>query len=217
MKTSSVLGYLFVALMGAVIGALLFYSRVPDGKVIVDKSSVDSLNAFIRLSDSIKTLSDKPIITHTDTIYVEKEVYIATSTIVANPNNSDSDSIHYNDSLLVKDEVAVWVDFYLKGYRDKITLNWKYKPIVRNIETITEKPIYYPVVEAIEVEKSRFYTGHYLSLAAGGNAKMFNFGIDYTIIKEDWIYGLEYRRYGSQNVYGFQVGYNLRSLFKKND
>ena len=217
MKASNVLGFLFVILIGMVSGALLFRScsSLPDGKVIVNQSAVDSLNAYIAFTDSVKNLLLIPDTIKIDTIYVEK-IHYTTSVPDHVIDDSDPDVVHVSDSLIVKDTVYVWTDIIVRGRVQDITINWRYKPTIRKIETTIEIPTPYPVIETITNEVIKYSTGHYLSLAAGGNAKMFNFGLDYTITRENWIYGLEYRRYGDQNVYGFQVGVNLRTLFKKN-
>jgi len=34
-------------------------------------------------------------------------------------------------------------------------------------------------------------------------------------VKKDYIYGLQYRRYGEDNVYGIKFGINLNTLFKR--
>ena len=71
----------------------------------------------------------------------------------------------------------------------------------------------YPVITNIEVPVPS--TGNYLSLGVGGNGKMFIFGVDYDRVKRDYIYGLQYRRYGDVNVYGVKAGINLNTIFKR--
>jgi len=36
---------------------------------------------------------------------------------------------------------------------------------------------------------------------------------DYDLVKKDYIYGLQYRRYGEVSVYGIKIGINLNTLF----
>ena len=43
----------------------------------------------------------------------------------------------------------------------------------------------------------------------------FIFGVDYDLVKTDYVYGLQYRRWGGQNVYGIKLGVNLNTLFKR--
>ena len=118
----------------------------------------------------------------------------------------------YTDTLQVDGEINAWVRFKVRGYvLDNI--HWEYKPIVKEITTTIEKNIPYPVIQNVEVPVPS--TGNYLSLAAGGNDKMFIFGVDYDLVKKDYIYGLQYRRYGQYNIYGIKIGINLNTLFKR--
>ena len=84
--------------------------------------------------------------------------------------------------------------------------------MIRSIETITEKPVYKPIITTIKIPE--YVTGHYLSAVAGGNDKFFTFGVDYDLVKFYRIYGFQYRRQGDQNVYAVKIGINLSALFK---
>jgi hypothetical protein len=92
-------------------------------------------------------------------------------------------------------------------------MEWGYNPVFREKEKIITKKVPYPVIENVEVPVP--ITGNYLSLAIGGNDKMFNFGLDYDMVTRDYIYGLQYRRMGEVNVYGAKIGINLNTLFNR--
>lgn len=208
------LAVFFALLIGAIAGGFVVYKfkPLPEGKVIANQSAIDSLNAFIIIADSIKNLPMEPVVIKTDTVYIKVPQYV-TSTPTAEQDEKDTTITHYNDSLVLEKEINVWVDIMVKGAIKDLKIAWKYTPVVQTIETITEKPVYKYIIETIEVPE--YVTGHYLSGVAAGNDKMFNFGIDYDLVNSKYIYGLQYRRYGDDNVYGIKLGVNLRTLFKK--
>jgi hypothetical protein len=187
-------------------------NRVPDGMVLVPQSTLDSLNAYIELSDSLQVIANLP----PDTIYILDTVYIKdpVSAVTTPYSEEEGKLTYYEDSLKVENEIDVEIAFTSTG---KLTtpIYWEYTPIIHEIETIIEKKIPYPILTTIEVEVPKYYNGHYLSLVVGGNDKMFNFGVDYDFVKENHIYGFQYRKYGEQNVYGVKIGINLSTLFKR--
>jgi hypothetical protein len=215
MKKSSVLGVLFALLVGAFIGGWLVYKfkPLPQGMVIVPQTTVDSLNAYIILADSLEVLANLP----PDTVEVEVIVYkdsivYVETTPTPQPDPSDSSILAYSDTLRVEGEINAWVDFKVKGYVID-NLYWGYTPIIKETTiTVTEK-IPYPVITNIEVPV--YAVGNYLSLGVGGTGNLFIFGVDYDRVKTDYIYGLQYRRWGEVNVYGIKAGINLNTLFKK--
>jgi hypothetical protein len=215
MKTSKWLSIAFVLLLLCIIGHFVFdfiKHRVPEGMVLVPQSTVDSLDAYIAIADSLETLANSvPDTVYLDTVYVLAE---STATTTPTPIEEEDSITTYSDTLSVEGEVNAWVTYKVRGYVEGVA-QWGYTPIIREIETIIEKKIPYPVIETIEVKVPEYYTGHYLSLAVGGNDKMFNFGVDYDLVRENRIYGLQYRRYGEYNVYGVKVGINLAALFKR--
>lgn len=217
MKKSNVIGALFVLILGLFLGGFLVhkFKPVPDGMVLVPQSTVDSLDAYILLADSLEVLANLPpdTIKVDSIVYVDKIVYKET-TPTAEPDPSDSSVQVYSDSLQVDGEINAWVKFKVRGYvLDNI--HWEYTPIIKEITTTIETKIPYPVIETIEVKVPEYHAGHYLSLVAGGNDKMFTFGVDYDLVKKNRIYGLQYRRYGEQSVYGVKIGINLATLFKR--
>jgi len=215
MKNSNVLGAVFILIAGVVLGGWLMnrFKPVPDGMVLVPQSTVDSLNAYIAMGDSLEIIANLP----PDTVVVEKIVtdtvvkYVET-TPISRPDPLDSSVQVYTDTLQVDGEINAWVRFKVKGYVVG-SLEWKYKPIVKEVTSTITVPAPYPVIEPVEVPVPS--TGNYLSLTAGGNDKMFIFGVDYDRVKEDFVYGLQYRRYGEVNIYGVKAGINLNKLFKR--
>lgn len=187
------------------------FKPLPEGKVIANQSAIDSLNAFILLADSIANLPMEPVVTETDTVYITEIKYIST-TPDPKPDLIDSTITHYHDSLVVDKEINVWVDIMIKGYVEDLKIDWDYRPVIRSIETVTERPVYKPIITTINVPK--YVTGHYLSAVAGGNNKFFTFGVDYDLVKYNRIYGFQYRRQGDMNVYAVKIGINLSTLFK---
>ena len=214
MRRSNAVGLFFFLLIGALLGGWLVYKfkPLPEGKVIVNQTAVDSLNAFIAFVDSVENLPMEPVVTESDTVYIEVIKY-ATTTPQPTTDPSDTTITHYLDSLVREKEFSVWVDIMIKGIVDTMIIDWKYRPVLRSIETTTELPVYKPIITTIKVPK--YVTGHYLSAIAGGNDKFFTFGIDYDLVKYNRIYGFQYRRWGDVNVYAVKIGINLTTLFKK--
>jgi len=204
---------LFALLIGALLGGIAVYKLkpLPEGKVIANQTSIDSLNAFIAFADSIENLPMEPVVTKTDTVYVNIPVEV-TIAHIPEPENIDSFTVRFRDSLKIKNEINAWVDIMVQGEVEKLEVFWNYRPVIRSIETVTEKPVYKPIITTIKVPE--YVTGHYLSAVAGGNDKFFTFGIDYDLVKFNRIYGIQYRRQGDLNVYSVKIGINLRTLFK---
>lgn len=213
MKKSNLIVVLLILLVGLLAGVWLArtYLPVPDGKVIVNQSVVDSLKAYIAFEDSIKKIDLTP-----DTVYVHDTVYVKPVYATTKPNTIVIDSVtHVRDSLVVDDRVHAWVAFQVRGYIVDNEIHWKYHPVIRIISTTIQTPVHVPVIQTIENKVPTYITGHYISLTTGGNSKLFTFGIDYAIVRPDYIYGLNIRRFGDQNLYGVKVGVNVVSLFKK--
>lgn len=215
MKVSNCVAILVTTIVVVGIFYLIFdlpKHKIPEGKVLVNKSYVDSLEHYMNLADSLEIIANLP----PDTIYVGDTVYVyKEQTAVTTPNPVELEEItQYNDSLIVEKEIDAHISFQTTG---KLTtpIFWKYTPIVREVETIIEKKVPYLVFETLETEVRKYYTGHYLSTTAGGNDKMFIFGVDYDFVQEKYIAGFQYRRYGPANVYGVKAGLNLSALFKK--
>lgn len=215
MKRSSIIGVIFALLIGVVLGGWLTwkFKPVPHGMVIVPQERVDSLNIYIAIADSLQVIANLPPDTiYVDTVIIKKEIVYVETEPVVEPDPSDSSIQVYTDSLVVEDEINAWIKFKVRGYiLDNV--EWSYKPIVKEITTIIETKVPYPVITNIEVPVPS--TGNYLSLGVGGNGNLFIFGVDYDHVKKDYIYGLQYRRYGDVNVYGVKAGINLNTVFKR--
>jgi len=215
MKKSSILGIIFALLLGALLGGWLVYKfkPLPTGMVLTTQVKLDSLDAYIGLADSLQIIANLPPDTvYVDTVIIKKEIVYVETEPVAEPDPSDSSVQVYSDTLSVDGEINAWVNFKVKGYVID-NLHWGYEPIIKEITTIIEKKIPYPVITNIEVPV--YATGNYLSLGVGGNGNLFIFGVDYDHVKRDYIYGLQYRRYGDANVFGIKAGINLNTLFKR--
>jgi len=204
---------LFALLIGALLGGIAVYKfkPLPEGKVIANQTAIDSLAAFVEFVDSLENLSMEPVVIESETIYITETKYV-TSTPTAIQDEKDTTITHYLDSLVRDKEINVWVDIMVKGAIEDLKITWDYRPVIRSIETITEKPVYKPIITTIKVPK--YVTGHYLSAVAGGNDKFFTFGVDYDLVKFNRIYGFQYRRQGDMNVYSVKIGINPRTLFK---
>ena len=205
---------LFALLIGALLGGIAVYKfkPLPEGKVIANQTALDSLDAFIVFVDSIENLPMEPVVIASDTFYVEVEKKIYISTPVASTDKNDTTITHYHDSLVIAKEINAWVDIMVKGHVEDLKVAWNYRPVIRSIETTTERPVYKPIITTIKIPE--YVTGHYLSAVAGGNDKFFTFGVDYDLVKFNRIYGFQYRRQGDQNVYAIKIGINLSALFK---
>lgn len=193
------------------VGGWLVYKfkPLPEGKVIANQTALDSLAAFIVFADSVKNLDLTPdTIRITDTVYSEN-----VRTVFTTPEVVDNVIV---DSMIVDKEINAWVRIMVEGHVDDVTIEWNYKPFLRTIEVTVEKPVFTPIITTINRDVVKYSTGHYLSAIGAGNGELFTFGIDYDLVKENYIYGFQYRRYGDQNVYGLKIGINLVSLFKKN-
>lgn len=195
---------------------VLKYEKVPEGMIVVNKSSIDSLRAYIEIADSLEKLAHSL----PDTIIIKDTVYIyVTKTVETIPkpiyDTEEHKLIHYYDSLKIENEIDVSVKFDVNG---KIlgSLLWEYTPIVREVEKTVIKKVPYPVIKMVEIEVPKNITGNYLSLVGQGNDKMFIFGVDYDMVKVNNIYGIQYRRFGDNNIYGIKAGINLNTIFKKN-
>jgi len=215
MKKRNALGAILILIVGLFLGGFLTYKfkPVPEGMVLVPQSTVDSLNAYIALADSLEIIANLPPDTvKVDSIVYETETVYVETTPVPQPDPADSSVQVYNDTLQVDGEINAWVKFKVRGFVVD-NIQWSYKPVIKKITTTIEKKVPYPVIAYID--KPVPVTGNYLSLTAGGNDKLFIFGVDYDRVKKDYIYGLQYRRYGEDNVYGIKFGINLNTLFKR--
>lgn len=219
MKTSNVILLILVLIVGLFTGykvrEFVYNRNFPEGGIVVSQATIDSLNAYIKLADSLQVIATQPpdTVYQETVVYKDSVVYVETTPVVIEDdrNLEHADLKTYKDSIYVEDEINAWVKYKVRGYVEGNS-EWGYIPIIKEKETIIERKVPYPVIENVEIPK--YITGNYLSVAAGGNDKMFIFGVDYDLVRPSYIYGLQYRRFGEVNVYGVKIGVNLNSLIK---
>ncbi len=205
---------IFVALLLVWIFFIKRLNPVPQGMVLVEQATVDSLRAYVLLSDSLEVIANQPPDTvRIDTIIYDTEIIYVETTPAVDTDPIDENIKTYTDSLIIDGKINAWVKFKVNGYLIE-NVRWQYKPVIKEVITTVEKKIPYPVIETINIPTP--INGHYLSAVAGGNSNLFTFGVDYDLIKSNKVYGLQYRRYNDQNIYSVKLGINLATLFKKN-
>lgn len=209
MQTNKILLYVGVILVFVAFIAGYFIKKptykVPEGKVLISQKMLDSLTYIANLPpDTIV----KNLVVY-DTLWIVK-----THNPQPQPDLEDSTLNVYCDSLVIKDTVNVSVRFKTTGLI-RGGIEWRFKPIYHFKETIINKPVPYLITEYTSVPA--YKTGFYLSGVASGNNNMFIFGLDFDFVtKNDYIYGLEYRKFGNENIYGVKLGINLNKFFKRN-
>jgi len=215
MKKSNIIGIAFFIIATFVIGWRLSesYKIVPKDSIVVSQVTIDSLDAYIALADSLEILAHLPpdTVYKDSIIYEEVAVYVET-TPVPTVDPEDTTLIVYNDTLYIKDTVHAWVQYKVRGYVEGTAI-WGFNRIIEEKTETIEKTVPYPVIKNVEVPK--MVTGNYISLATGGNDKMFIFGVDYDMVKPNYIAGLQYRRFGNTSIYGVKIGINLNGLYNK--
>lgn len=177
--------------------------EVPEGKVLVSQGYLDSLKNIASLPPTI--IIKDSIIHDTVKIYVHDPQ--------PDPDPVDSTLLVYNDSLVIKDSVDVRIKFKSKGLVVG-GIKWFYTPIIQIREIKIETKI--PVPMPYNVEVPVYKTGFYLSGVVEGGEDIFMIGTDLDIVdKNDYIYGIQYRRFGNENIYGVKFGLRLNNLFKR--
>lgn len=178
--------------------------QIPEGMVLVSQRFLDSLTFIANLP---------PTIIVKDSI-IRNTVRIVITNPDPQPDPENPALTIYNDSLVVQDTIDVKIRFKTTGLLFG-PIEWTYTPILHFREITIEKPVPYPVIEKVPVNV--YKTGYYLSFAAGGNENKFLFGSDLDIVtKNSYIYGLQYRRLGNENIFGVKIGINLNEIFKRN-
>ena len=136
MKKSSLIGGVFVFLLGIMLGGWLTwkFKPLPQGMVAVPQETVDSLEAYKSLTDSLQVIADLP----PDTVKVDSIVYVKEIKYVETTPTVELDTLgllQYADTLFVEDEVNAWVKFKVRGFV-KGNLEWGYQPIIKEIEAL---------------------------------------------------------------------------------
>jgi len=168
----------------------------PDGKVLIEQSVWDSINA----------LANKPA--KHDTIWIKgNTIYIPTTPSNPLPQSKPelNDSTNsYSDSLVKKD-INVHYNFKVKG--TLLDRTWIYNPIIENIIDSIPYPVY---IKGDPYEVKISQRGLYIYGIAGGNDKSFLFGggLDF-ITKKNTELGYLYQRYGNINIHSVKLGVKL--------
>jgi hypothetical protein len=165
----------------------------PDGSLLVSQSFIDSL----------RTIAEKPplVIIKDSIVYRDTIIYI----IKEPPTPIDTiDEIKiYRDSIY-NDSIRVWTEMHIDGILKEF--NQWYKPIIHYRIKTVEIPKPYPVPYDVPVNKNGLYVS---SIIGGGNKFMIGASIDY-LNKKDVSYGMQYQRYGNDNIYGIRIGIKIK-------
>jgi len=166
----------------------------PEGYILV--SQVDW--------DSVMAVANEPPDTFVNVVVVPGDLVYLPSKPIPIPVEIGKDTNMYSDSI-VNDSINVWVDVMVEGLL--LSWDWKYNPITKKVETIIEKKVPVPVPVEVPVYKRELF----LSGVVGGNMNAFSFGADLDLVnKKRNIYGLQYRRVGSDNFVYFKIGTKIK-------
>ena len=153
--------------------------------------------------DSLIAVANKPpvIIIKDSIVYRDTIIYIIKKVpdpiIVTPETNIYRDSI-YNDS------IRVWTELHVDG-----TVQWWdqwYQPIVHYKTKTIKEYVPYPVNNTI----SEFKNSVYLYGLAGGNFDRSIFGIGSDYNTEKMTYGLQYQRFGTDNLIQAKIGIRIK-------
>lgn len=165
----------------------------PNGFELVSDEFMDSL---IAAANKPPVIIIKDSIVYRDTIiYIIREV---PKPVEVTPEiNIYRDSI-YNDS------IRVWTELLVSG--DVELWNQWYQPII-HYQTITKEiKVPYPVVEKVPYCNNALY----LSGLAGAMNKDFAIGVGLDYIAKDKLYGVQYNRIGSNNIFQGKLGFKIK-------
>jgi len=102
---------------------------------------------------------------------------------------------------------SFWINATVKGL---LTYwNWRHEITLTEVQTIVEvtKPI--PVPYEVRVQQTGLYGA--IRLGGGTHSGKFLFGADLDLInKKDNIYGIQYTRFGQENLIGFKFGRKIK-------
>lgn len=165
----------------------------PDGHQLVTDQFMDSL---IALANKPPIIEIKDSIVYRDTIiYIIKNVPV--------PVEINEDLKVYRDSIY-NDSIRVWTEISSLG--DIVRWDQWYQPII-NYKTKTVKEyVPYPVNNTI----SEFKNSVYLYGLAGGNFERSIFGIGSDYSTEKMTYGLQYQRFGTDNLIQAKIGIRIK-------
>ena len=165
----------------------------PGGSVLVSQAFIDSLRS---IANKPPIVIIKDSIVYRDTvIYIIKDPPIPIDTI---------DKLRiYRDSIY-NDSIRVWTEMHINGSLE--VFNQWYRPIIHYRTKTIEIPKPYPVPYEVPVNKSGLYVS---SIIGGGSRFMIGASVDY-LNKKDVSYGMQYQRYGNDNIYGIRIGIKIK-------
>lgn len=195
-----------ISLMGITIIFLVGYvvflqecsgpDQLPPGKRVVDQSFLDSLTVIAnRPPDTVKV---DTFITRWKTEFRDR--------VVPEALVVDLETNYYADSTS-NDTLSFWINATVKGLL--MSWNWRHEITLTEVQTIVEvtKPL--PVPYEVPVKQ----TGLYFAMKVGGGTHTgkFLFGADLDLInKKDNLYGIQYTRFGEENLIGFKFGLKIK-------
>lgn len=151
--------------------------------------------------DSLEKVTNMPPDTFVVTKIVKGETVTITHTEFVYITDSTQSGIKIYTDSIVNDSINVWSSIYIDGFLR--SWEWKYKPIT----TIIERNINIYVPKIVEKPVPVPAKGLYLSGIAGGNMDSFVFGAGIDLItKKNNLYGLQYQRFGEENIYSIRIG-----------
>ena len=154
---------------------------IPEGKVLVDQSFLDSLSYIASLP---------PDTVYGDTVYIKGKPVMIPGDSVPYPVYIDTSGVKTYQPKVENNEISAWIDLRVKG--DLLSYNWHYTPIYIEIPVEIVKKEPYPVRYDVEVPVSK--RGFYGVLGIG---KGFDIGKPafsgemFYITKKDGMLGLE--------------------------
>jgi hypothetical protein len=153
--------------------------------------------------DSLIVMANKPpIIEIKDSIvYRDTIIYIIKNVPV--PVEINEDLKVYRDSIY-NDSIRVWTEISSLG--DIVRWDQWYQPIIHYKTKTVKEYVPYPVNNTI----SEFKNSVYLYGLAGGNFDRSIFGIGSDYNTEKMTYGLQYQRFGTNNLIQAKIGIRIK-------
>lgn len=158
-----------------------------------------------RVWDSVNALADKPPVIKVDTFWRESEpIVIRPPLPEPKPDLADTTINEYSDSL-VNEEIAVWIDFRLRG--ELLWHQWKYVP--KTMEIVQHKTVYVPKIIDNPVPTPQ--NGLYVYFTGGSDLDWVIYGAGLDIVtKKENQYGYMYQRLQQRNFHSLKIGTRIR-------
>ncbi len=157
-------------------------------------------NEFV---DSLIAEANKPpvIIIKDSIVYRDTIIYIIKT--IPEPTIDPSTELNIYLDSIYNDSIRVWTELHVDG-----TVHWWdqwYQPIV-HYKTITKEiKVPYPVTEKIYYNRDALY----VSGLAGAMGTEFAYGVGIDYVTGNKLYGLQYNRIGSSNVFQGKLGFKI--------